>query len=180
MQTPVRLRGAYRGRHHVPVLATFRPTWRQALSRGVGAGVAGTGVLAVAALLIDGFAVPPFAAPSFAGRTAVWLAVAAPLPLGVLAGLALGRRAGVRLDALGLHHLPLVRDGFTPWWRVADVRVERRRRRTIVVLYLGDGSVRPLRAPYDGSLFGRDTQFERKLFMICHLWETHRTCRARD
>jgi hypothetical protein len=43
-----------------------------------------------------------------------------------------------------------------------------------VAIYLEDGSTLRLRAPYDGGLLGRDPRFEQKMFMICHLWETHR------
>lgn len=140
-------------------------------------GAAGSAALALVAALADGFAaragdvgVPP---------ENVWLAVPAPLVVGVVAGLATGRRPGVVLDPLGMHRLPAVRDGFTPWRQVLDVRTERRRRRTAVVVYLRDGSAVRLPAPYHGGLLGRDPGFERKLFTICHLWETHRTRRSR-
>ena len=109
----------------------------------------------------------------------VWVAVLLPLPLGLLGGLLLGRQVGVRFDAVGAHPLSLAPQSTAAWARVVDIRTERRRRRTVVVLYLRDGAMVRLRAPYDGGLLGRDPQFERKLFMIRHLWATHRRVRSR-
>ncbi|HEX5543114.1 MAG TPA: hypothetical protein VFX60_16385 [Micromonospora sp.] len=171
MRTRFRLRVAYRGRHHIPVLATFRPTWRQMLLRGLGAGAAGSVVLLVAASSgLLGIIVT-------AGWPDVgWLAFA-PLPVAVLSALVIGRCSRVRLDRSGVHRFPPTRDGFTPWALVTDVRAERWQRRTVIAVYCRDESVHRLPAPYDGEMFGRDPQFERKLFLICHLWSTHRTCR---
>jgi hypothetical protein len=130
-------------------------------------------------------------APPLAGRIAgttfgigelpalAWFGVLVPLLLGVLGGLLLGRQVGVRLDGVGVHPLSLARQSDATWGRVMDIRTERRGRRTVVVLYLRDGSIVRLRAPYDGGLLGRDRQFERKLFMIRHVWETHRQLRNR-
>lgn len=183
MQTPARPRGAYRGRHHLSVLVNFRPTWRQALSGGLYLGLSGSLTLALTAFAAI---VVPTLLDKVAGTTlngstvpgAAWLAVLAPLPVCVLGGLTVGRRLGTRLDHEGVRSLPLAPDGLAPWALVVDVRAERRRRRTIVAVYLRDGSILRLRAPYDGELLGRDPQFERKLFMICHQWETHRHCRV--
>jgi hypothetical protein len=166
------------------VLVTFRPTWRQALSAGLRAGGAGTSVLALVAAAAT--AVPPLA-ERITGTTLglpqlpplAWIAVLVPLPLGTLGGLLLGRQVGVRLDGVGVHPLTLAPQSVAAWGRVMDIRTERRRRRTVIVLYLRDGSIVRLRAPYDGGLLGRDPQFERKLFMIRHVWETHRQLRNR-
>jgi hypothetical protein len=183
MRTAIRPRWGQRGRHHRAVLVIFRPTWRQGLSAGLRAGAAGTVALA---LVAAGITVAPLAG-RFVGTafgttqlpTVVWFAVLLPLPLGVLAGLLLGRQVGVRLDGVGVHPLSLAQQSNTAWARVMDIRTERRRRRTVVVLYLRDGAMIRLRAPYDGGLLGRDPQFERKLFMIRHLWATHRQLRNR-
>jgi hypothetical protein len=158
------------------VLASFRPTWRQALACGLCPGV--LGALAVAMTAV---AAPPLL-DAVAGRTPqpgvppplAWLAVLAPLPLGALGGFVLRRRVGARVHELGVQCGSFGPTGFAPWRLVVDVRAERRRCRTAVAVYLEDGSILRLRAPYDSRLLGRDPQFERKLFMICHLWETHR------
>ena len=47
--------------------------------------------------------------------------------------------------------------------------------RTQVVVYLDTGQTAWLRAPYHGRLLASDPGFERKLFMLRNLWETHRT-----
>lgn len=183
MRTAVGPRGGQRGRHQRAVLVTFRPTWRQALSAGLRAGAA----TCLALTLLAGAATAaPRLTRHLTGTTVeaapplpAWSAVALSLPLGTLAALLLVRQLGVRLDGVGVHPLA---PGFQPvaaWTRVADVRAERRRRRTVVVLYLRDGTIVPLRAPYDGGLLGRDPRFERKLFLIRHVWETHRQLRSR-
>jgi len=174
----------YRGRHHRPVLASFRPTWRQALTRGISLGGLGSlvlGVLAVgwvASAGTTGSALPDALAGRIPGAGAphgfAWLAVLAPLPLGLVGGTAVRLRIGARLDERGVQSLSLGFAGFAPWRLVIDVRAERRRGRTVVAVYLGDGTMLRLRAPYDGALLGRDPRFEQKLFTICNLWETHR------
>lgn len=175
MQTPARLRRAYRGRHQLPVLITYRPTRRQAVSRGLALGSAAVALLALSALVT--LWVEELNVLGRAGAT--WLTLLVPLPIAAVIGLTVNRRPGVRLDPLGVHRLPSARDGFTPWGRVADMRAERRRRRTLIFLYLFDGSIVRLPAPYDGHLLGRDPEFECKLFMIRHLWEIHRTGQTR-
>jgi hypothetical protein len=184
MRTAVWPRRAKRGRHHRAVLVTFRPTWRQTLSAGLRAG--GAGAMSLALVATAATVAPPLAG-QIAGTTRgiahlpalAWFAVVLPLPLGVLGALLLGRQVGVRLDGVGVHPLSLARQSVAAWALVMDVRTERRRRRTVVVLYLRDGTIVRLRAPYDGGLLGRDPQFERKLFMIRHVWETHRQLRNR-
>lgn len=179
MRTPVPPRGTYRGRHHRAVLATFRPTWRQAFWGGL---CLSAGAALALALTASVATITPSVVDRLIGTTLdanplpgiAWLAALVPLPIGAVAGLALGRRFGTRLDERGVHGLPVARDKVAPWSLVADVRAERWRRRTVVAVYLCDGSILRLRAPYDGELLGRDPEFERKLFMICHLWETHR------
>lgn len=140
------------------VLAVFRPTWRQVVGRGLYAGGA------CAAL-----AVPLVLAVRAAAPVALLMVVAA-----AFVGAATGRRCGVEVDELGIHRLPPAPSGSIPWKRVVGIRAERRRRRTVVAVYLDSGGTVLLPAPYDGEWLARDPLFERHLFMICHLWETHR------
>ncbi|RKR90978.1 hypothetical protein BDK92_5362 [Micromonospora pisi] len=175
MRAATRPGGEQDGKHQLVVLASFRPTWRQALLNGLWAGVVGTITLTsavltgptVLAVLVGG--TWQLRAPTQAS----WLAVLAPLPLGLIYGVAIRRRIGARLDELGVRSVPLGLDGFAPWRLVVDIRAERRRGRTLVAVYLHNGATLRLRAPYDGWL-GRDPRFERKLFLICHVWSTHR------
>jgi hypothetical protein len=67
-----------------------------------------------------------------------------------------------------------------PWRRVEDLRTERRGGRIRISVYLAGGHALRLPAPYDGRLLSADPQFERKLFMLRHLWETHRHARYLD
>jgi hypothetical protein len=109
----------------------------------------------------------------------VWAAVVCSLVAcvtgGAFAGLAYGRDSGVDADDLGIHLVPARPGGLVPWQRVVDLRAERRGARTVVAVYAESGSVTRLRAPYDGQLLASDPEFERKLFMLRNLWETHRT-----
>ncbi|MEV4760328.1 hypothetical protein AB0J86_35220 [Micromonospora sp. NPDC049559] len=158
------------------MVVTFRPTWRQALACGLCPGLLGSLALALAALAV------PVLLEAVAGRppqpavppAPVWLAALAPVPLGLLGGVLARRRVGARIDESGVRCGSPDAVRFAPWRAVVDVRAERRRYRTAVAVYLYDGSILRLRAPYDGCLLGRDPMFERKLFMICHLWATHR------
>ncbi|MEV4628843.1 hypothetical protein AB0J90_21500 [Micromonospora sp. NPDC049523] len=179
MRAATRPGGDQDGKHQLAVLASFRPTWRQAIVSGLWAGVVGTIVLAASAVtgptllavLVGGtwnLRAPP---------QSVLVAVLVPVPLGLIYGLAVRRRIGVRLDELGVRSVPLGLDGFAPWRLVVDIRAERRHGRTLVAVYLHSGATLRLRAPYDGAL-GRDPKFERKLFLICHVWETHRDWRV--
>lgn len=125
-----------------------------------------------------------------------WLAVT-PVAIGVLTGagwgLAVGRGEGTDVDDRGLHPVPApptawIRSGVPPrdaeteswperhlpWQRVAELRPEHRDGRTHVVARLDTGEVIVLRAPYSGRLLARDREFERKMFVLRHLWETYR------
>jgi hypothetical protein len=147
-------------------VVSFRPTVGQALGRGSYLGaLAGVAICAVIAGLwaigMNGF--------SF------WLAVT-PLAIGVLTGagwgLVFGRGEGTDIDDRGLHPVPARR--YLPWQRVTELRPERRDGRTHVVAHLDTGEVVVLRAPYDGRFLARDREFERKMFVLRHLWEAHR------
>jgi hypothetical protein len=155
-------------------MVSFRPTPAQALGRGafVG-GVVGLGlcVLTIVAWAARGEDVQGWLAgvPVFSGVTA-----------GGLVALIFGRQDGADIDDHGIHPVrpgpPGPHDGaFTSWRRVNDLRCERRRGRTQVVVYLDTGQTAWLRAPYHGRLLASDPGFERKLFMLRNLWETHRT-----
>ncbi|MEH1130720.1 hypothetical protein [Micromonospora sp. CPCC 206061] len=139
------------------VLASFRPTWRQAVGHGLYLGAAAGAVGLMAS----------FALPS-GYRIAI---VLVPALVAAAAGVVAGRRGGADVDDAGIR---LAQAGFLPWKRVVGVRAERRRRRTVVAVYLESGETRRLPAPYDGALLAHDPLFERRVFMLCHLWETHR------
>jgi hypothetical protein len=150
----------------------FRPTPVQALGRG---GYLG-GVLGVAAspvlLLAWGLSAARAGIPC-------WLAVAAPLVagpvLGATFGLAFGRITGTDVDNLGIHPVPGRPGLYAPWQRIEDLRTERVDGRTQVAVCFDTGYVARLGAPYDGRLLAGDPKFERKLFMLRNLWETHRS-----
>jgi hypothetical protein len=153
-------------------MVRFRPTRTQAVGRGVFvgllAGAAGAVLMLVAlAAGLDRPVLP------------VWLAVAAPLLVGAVAGgllaMALGRDEGADVNDLGIQPVPADTGRFVAWASVQDLRVERRDGRAQVAVYLDTGQVSRLRAPYDGRLLAADPEFERKLFMLRNLWETHRT-----
>jgi hypothetical protein len=152
----------------------FRPTATQVLGRGayVG-GVVGVGLLGGLALL-DAVGVL-----TLAELTAPWLALAAPLAVGPVVGATLavlfGRDVGADVDDFGIHTVPRTAGGDAPWHRIGDLRAERHGGRTHVAVYLDSGQILRLPAPYDGGIASRDPQFERKLFMLRHLWETHRS-----
>jgi hypothetical protein len=138
------------------------------------------GVLLLGALGLLG-ALEVFDWTGLAARWGVprWLAVAAPLAAGSVAGGALavlfGRDEGADVDDVGIHTVPRTAGGDAPWHRIEDLRAERRGGRTHVAVYLDSGQILRLLAPYDGGIAARDPQFERKLFMLRHLWETHRS-----
>jgi hypothetical protein len=176
-------------------VSCFRPTPRQAVGRGaylgLGLGLAGLAALAVhlapgaatcLAATLAGAGSPTTAAaveavlPAWVPARPYWgtgLALAAPPVLGPLLGALVGlvgrRRHRTEVDSAGIR----VRSGLAPWSRVRDVRAERRGGRTSVAVYLDTGQVQRLCAPYDGRLGTRDPQFERKLFMLRHLLQTH-------
>ncbi|WP_157756652.1 PH domain-containing protein [Plantactinospora sp. KBS50] len=159
------------------MLAIFRPTWRQIVAHALVAGsVTLAGVLLLGVLFTlarQRSAVGP--------RMPVDPAVAAGLagalvPLAALGSGLVRWRTGACINSAGLRAGgPLGRTTFVPWERVTDVRAERRRRHTVVMVYGTDGVTRRLPAPYDGDLLAGDARFERKLFLVQHLWETHRS-----
>jgi hypothetical protein len=155
-------------------MVRFRPTYPQAVGRGVFVG----GLVGTAAAVIIALAL---AAGLDRPGLPTWLAVATPLVVALLAGallgMALGRDAGADVDDLGIQPVPAEQVPFLAWSSVHDLRVERRGGRKQVAVYLDTGQVSRLPAPYDGRLFAADPQFEQKLFMLRHLWETHRTFR---
>jgi hypothetical protein len=151
-------------------VVTFRPTRAQALSHGAYLG----GLIGVAAAM-GALALAATGVPARLGLES-WLVVAGPLVglvAGALAGLAFGRDGRVDIDDLGIH--PRSAGATVAWQRVADLRAERRGGRTQIAVYLDAGQIARLRAPYDGKFLAGDPQFERKLFMLRNLWETHRT-----
>jgi hypothetical protein len=153
---------------------SFRPTPAQAIGRG---GYLG----ALAGLAPFLIAVAVWAQRGWGEPDRAWL-VLAPVLLGSVVGamltVAFGRRDGADIDDRGIHLAP-VGSGFTSWRRVRDLGCERRRGRTQIVAHLDSGQVVWLRAPYHGRWLAGDREFERKLFMLRNLWETHRTF-ARD
>lgn len=150
-------------------MVSLRPTATQAFAHGAWRGVivgAGSGL---ASLVVDWIVGMP--APG-------WLVLIMPVlgaPAGGFIGLVLGRAGGADLDDFGLHPVPYGHPGNIAWQRIVAVRTERRGARIHIALYLDDGQYAVLPAPYDGRLLGGDPEFERKLFMLRHLWETHRT-----
>jgi hypothetical protein len=155
-------------------VVSFRPTATQALGRGAYLG----GVLGLMLCLLT-LVVWAVRGDDMQG----WLAgvpVLSGVTAGALVALIFGRQGGADIDDLGIHPVrpgpPGPHDGdFTSWRRVHDLRCERRRGRTQVVVYLDTGQTAWLRAPYHGRLLASDPEFERKLFMLRNLWETHRT-----
>jgi hypothetical protein len=152
--------------------ATFRPTWQQALARGLYLGtlVALIGVaslaLATAAATWTGVSAPP---------SWVWAVLAAGPPLGgAMLGPPVARRTGTEICAGGIRIHSVFADGIAPWNRVVDVRAERRGARTVVSVYLDSGASLQLQAPYSGEFFAADPQFESKMFALSHLWRSHR------
>ena len=144
--------------------ASFRPTWQQALGRGLYLGaLTSIGVSLLTALL----AVAGVLEPS--GE--LWAAVALGLPVaGAVAGLLAGRVTGTQISARGIRTGSVV----APWDEVVDLRAERRGGRTVVSVYLDSGESLQLRAPYSGELFAADPKFEGKMFTLSHLWRSHR------
>jgi hypothetical protein len=153
--------------------ARFRPTWQQALARGVYLGGLVAILLVVIGLgmtLVRSVVAERGLPPSWLWMT---LVVGPPLVGGAL-GILVGRRFGTDIDAGGIRLVPGLTHAVEPWSRVVDLRAERWGGRTVVSVYLESGEAVHLRAPYDGELFAADPQFERKLFALSHLWRSHR------
>lgn len=153
--------------------ATFRPTWQQALGRGVYLGA----MTSVAALVATLIVVCVEVAATDAGPPPVllWVAMAVGPPVaGAVAGVLMGRRTGIDIDASGIRLLPGFARAVQPWTRVVDLRAERRGGRTVVSVYLDSGAAVQLPAPYDGALLAADPHFERKLFALSQLCRSHR------
>jgi len=152
-------------------LARYRPTPLQAAIWGAWRGLAAGSALAVV-LVALALAMRP-------GGWGVAAALVVPATAGVVvgaaAGLVRGPRVGVDADDVGLRLRPPAPPGFIGWTEVADIRAERRGARTVIAVYLDSGLVSPLRAPYHGRWLSADPQFERKLFALRNLWETHRS-----
>ncbi len=148
----------------------FRLTWAQALGGGLALGLAaGVALLTVVAGLVAATGTPPSAGE--------WQALLLAPPLtGLAVGVAMRRRPAVDADSRGI---PL--DPFgerEPWERVVDLRAERRNSRTVVTVYLDEGTAVQLLAPYDGGLLAADPMFERKLFALATAWTSHRIGRS--
>ena len=142
--------------------ARFRPTWRQALGRGLHLGALLSVPGGTIALITTLLGTPP---PGLWALPVV-LAVAG-VPVGVL----LGRRAGTEVTDRGIR---TAARPMAPWSRVVDLRAERRGARTVVSVYLDSGASVQLAAPYSGELFAADPQFEQKVFALANLWRSHR------
>jgi hypothetical protein len=143
--------------------ASFRPTWRQALGRGLYLGVLVSVAVLTAAVPIAAFAEPP-----------VWLwvlLILVPPVAGVAGGVLLGRRTGTEISARGIR---TAARPVQPWSRVVDLRAERRGTRTVVSVYLDSGASVQLAAPYSGEWFAADPRFELKVFALSQLWRSHR------
>lgn len=137
-------------------MAVFRATWRQAMGRGLYAGGVGAAVALPVALALPAYPIVVVLVPAVAAAAG---------------GAVVARRPRVVADEQGLRVEP---GAVVPWKRVVGIGTERRRRRTVVVVSLDTAEAVPLPAPYDGAWLARDPLFERRLFMLCHLWETHR------
>ena len=153
-------------------MVTFRPTRPQAL--GLGAHLGGlVGAAAGVALLV--VTATGLVRPGLPGWLAAMLTLVAGLVVGAGLGLAFGRDTGADIDDLGIHPVPRLAGEYAPWGRIEDLRAERRGGRTYVAVCFDTGQTTRLRAPYDGQFLARDPEFERKLFMLRNLWETHRS-----
>jgi hypothetical protein len=158
------------------VLASYRPTPRQALGRGLYLGAFGALGLAALGLLMRVFHA---GAQAHAGAlrwvlTLVAVGLLAALA-GGLAGLLLCRRSGTEVDDRGLCRLRAFGPGDPSWRDVVDLRAERRGGRIEVRAYLDGGACVRLPAPYDGRLLAHDPGFEFKYLTLRQLWEAHRS-----
>lgn len=156
-----------------PGVVNFRPTASQALVRGAGQG-ARLGLGAAAVLLCLGLT-------GLSGRIGVpaWLLGVIPIALstiiGAMLGVALGRAEATVVDGWGIRSVPSPFGAATAWQHVEDLHTERRGGRIRVAVQFDGGQIAQLPAPYDGRWLAADREFERKLFMLRNLWETHRS-----
>ncbi|MEV4346252.1 PH domain-containing protein [Actinoplanes sp. NPDC049596] len=148
--------------------AMFRPTWQQALGRGLYLGsIANVGVLLFFVIATWADAISP---PGTG-----WAVVSVgPAVAGALIGLAARGRTGTQVSSGGIRTRSVFADGVARWADVADMRAERRGARMVVSVYLRDGASVQLRAPYSGGFFAADPKFEGKMFALSHLWRSHR------
>ena len=142
--------------------ARFRPTWQQALGRGLFLGTLLSVLGVTIALITTLVAAPP---------PGLWALPAVLAVVGVPAGVLLGRRSGTEITARGIR---TATRPIEPWSQVVDLRAERRGARTVVSVYLESGASLQLAAPYSGELFAADPQFELKVFTLANLWRSHR------
>jgi hypothetical protein len=142
--------------------ARFRPTWQQALGRGLYLGSLSSVLGVTIALVTAAVTTPP---------PWLWALPAALTAAGLLGGVFRGRRSGTEITARGIR---TAARSVEPWSRVVDLRAERRGARTVVSVYLESGASVQLAAPYSGELFAADPQFELKVFALAHLWRSHR------
>jgi hypothetical protein len=148
---------------------TFRPTWQQALGRGLYLGtlVSAIGISVALLVTVAVLAWTEGAAPP----VWLWAMLAFGPPLsGALVGTPACRRTKVRICAGGIQ----TGSGLASWSQVVDLRAERRGGRTVVSLYLESGVNLQLQAPYSGELFAADPRFEGKMFALSSLWRSHR------
>jgi hypothetical protein len=148
--------------------ASFRPTWQQALGRGLYLGVLVSVLTLTVALIVTALPAAVFAAPP------IWLwllLVLGPPVLGAAGGVLLGRRSGTEISARGIR---AAARPVQPWSRVVDLRAERRGSRTVVSVYFDSGASVQLPAPYTGEWFAADPRFELKVFALSQLWRSHR------
>lgn len=148
--------------------AAFRRTPRQALGRGLYLGILAAALLALAvAAAFVGLRVLGARSPAYPWT---WISIFGVLVVVVVFGTPVGMDA----DDRGLRAVPGSARLSAPWPAIVDVRAERWRSRTVVVVYLESGAVLRPRAPYDGRLLAHDPGFERKMFTLLNVWETHR------
>src|SRR4051812_3601057 len=103
--------------------ATFRPTWQQALARGLylGALIALVGVVSLALATAAAVTLTAVVAPP----SWVWAVLAVGPPLaGAMLGPPVARRTGTEICAGGIRIHSVFADGIAPWNRVVDLRAE--------------------------------------------------------
>lgn len=153
------------------LLASFRPTPRQAVGRGLYLGAWFAGLLFVVAI---GLHVTGALAPALDSPLAVLAVVALPPVLGGAGALVLRGRRGIEADATGVRQLGRV-PAAQSWPGVSDVRAERHGGRIEVRAYLDGGAWVRLSAPYDGRLLAHDPGFENKYLTLRQVWEANRS-----